>query len=201
MAESEKFFGGSSSFDFCVYAASLGYVDLCVAAYSITDKRAAATTFFQTSDDPIYLVTFSEDSGTSWSSFKEQFGKLFSPFTLGAWVMIVLISLPILGLLMMYHEYGAPGSTYPRTAPYLVTGNAGNGRNPTEMIHDRKIPLAKHMGRSLYMAILSFFQESYDQSVVTTGGKIHLLAISSLVYLVLAVYVSDFLNNLQKLCQ
>ena len=101
--------------------------------------------------------------------------------------MIVLISLPILGLLMMYHEYGSPGSAYPRTAPYLETDPDGS---TTDMIRNRKIPLVQHIGRSLYMAVLSFFQESYDQSVVTTGGKIHLLAISSLVYLVLAVYVS-----------
>lgn len=178
-AGSQQFFGGSSSFDFCVYAASLGYVDLCVAAYSITDRRAAATTFFETSDDPIYLVTFDDNSGTSWSSFTSEFGKVFAPFTWGAWLMIVLISLPLLGLLMMYHEYAAPGSAYPRTAPVLETDPAGSG---TEMIRNRKIPMVNHIGRSLYMAALSFFQESYDQSVVTTGGKIHLLAISSLVY-------------------
>ena len=186
-AGSQQFFGGSSSFDFCVYAASLGYVDLCVAAYSITDRRAAATTFFETSDDPIYLVTFDDNSGTSWGSFTSEFGKVFAPFTWGAWLMIVLVSLPLLGLLMMYHEYAAPGSAYPRTAPVLETDPAGSG---TEMIRNRKIPMVNHIGRSLYMAALSFFQESYDQSVVTTCGKIHLLAISSLVYLVLAVYVS-----------
>ena len=187
-AGSQQFFGGTSSFDFCVYAASLGYVDLCVAAYSITDRRASATTFFETSDDPIYLVTFDDDSGgTSWSSFTSEFGKVFAPFTWGSWLMIVLISLPLLGLLMMYHEYAAPGSAYPRTAPVLEIDPAGSG---TEMIRIRKIPMANHIGRSLYMAALSFFQESYDQSVITTGGKIHLLAISSLVYLVLAVYVS-----------
>mmetsp|Transcript_11479 Transcript_11479/g.25728 ORF Transcript_11479/g.25728 Transcript_11479/m.25728 type:complete len:818 (-) Transcript_11479:238-2691(-) len=183
---SQRFFG-SSSFDYCVYAASLGYVDLCVAAYSITDKRAAVTTFFETSDDPIYLITFT-DSGdsTSWSSFTEEFGKIFAPFTGAAWAMIVLLSLPLLGLLMMYHEYGSPGSAYPRTAPYLVTNEDG-----TEMIRNRNVPKIKHIGRSLYMAALSFFQESYDQSVVTMSGKIHLLAISSLVYLVLAVYTAN----------
>lgn len=135
--------------------------------------------FFETSDDPIYLVTFDDNSGTSWSSFTSEFGKVFAPFTWGAWLMIVLISLPLLGLLMMYHEYAAPGSAYPRTAPVLETDPAGSG---TEMIRNRKIPMVNHIGRSLYMAALSFFQESYDQSVVTTGGKIHLLAISSLVY-------------------
>ena len=183
---SQRFFG-PSSFDYCVYATSLGYLDVCVAAYSITDKRAAVTTFFETSDDPVYLITFTDTGeSTSWSSFKEEFGKIFAPFTGAAWAMIVLLSLPLLGLLMMYHEYGAPGSAYPRKAPYLVTDKDGR-----EMISNRDIPKMKHIGRSLYMAVLSFFQESYDQSVVTVGGKIHLLAISSLVYLVLAVYTAN----------
>jgi hypothetical protein len=55
----------------------------------------------------------------------------------------------------------------------------------------RPIPLTKHIGNSIYTALLSFFHGSYDLSVVTPGGKINLLAIASFVMLILAVYTAN----------
>lgn len=180
--QSERFFG-SSSFDRCVHSAALGYVDLCVAAYTITDKRASVTTFFETADDPIYLITFDEDDSSFWTSFLT----VFRPFTLGSWLMIFAFSLPLLGLLMFYHEYGVPGSAFPKTSPIMVQ-DVATDRTTFE---NRRIPMWKHTVTSAYMGWLAFFQESYNQSVVSWGGKINLLAISSFVLLVLNVYTAN----------
>uniref|UniRef100_A0A7S4RFW6 Ionotropic glutamate receptor C-terminal domain-containing protein n=1 Tax=Ditylum brightwellii TaxID=49249 RepID=A0A7S4RFW6_9STRA len=184
--DAKKFFG-SSSFDYCVYAVSLGYLDFCLAAYTITNKRAAVANFFETTNNGVYLISFVDVGGTSWSSFIRSAKTIFQPFTWGAWAMIFFFVIPILSLLMLMHEHGAPGSAYPLTAPALVVGQ----RAKLHKVAQKHVPVTSHVLTSLYMGILSFFQQSYDQSVVTVGGKINLLAISSFVLLVLAVYTAN----------
>lgn len=90
--QSRKFFG-ISKFDLCVYAASLGYLDFCVGAFFINEKRSSVTTMRETSSDPIYLVT-SDESGsgaTSWEAFATATLTIFQPFELGAWLFHVLL--------------------------------------------------------------------------------------------------------------
>ena len=184
--KSQDFFG-SSSFDYCVYATSLGYLDFCVGGFTITEKRSSVTTMFETHNDPFYLIVFTEGGGkTSWETFVAATSTIFEPFTASAWAMIFLFALPILGFLMFYHEYGSPGSSYPRTEPIMVQTKGGDRRVVT-----RPISLVKHIGNSLYTGILSFFQGSYDLSVVTAGGKVNLLAIASFIMLILAVYTAN----------
>jgi len=192
LRNNSKEFFGNSNFDFCVYAVSLGYLDFCVGAFSISEKRSSITTMFEIANDPVYLITFADGDGqrTDWESFMAAFITIFQPFTPLAWIMIFAFCLPVLGMLMFFHEYGAPGSAYRRTEPVLVRREHGEGQPSTEAIH-RKIPLIKHLSNSLYMGTLSFFQGSYDQSVVTVGGKINLLAIASFIMLILAVYTAN----------
>jgi len=189
---SRQFFG-SSKFDLCVYATSLGYLDFCVGGFFITEKRASVTTMYETSSDPVYLITFDEsDSGaTSWEAFIATTLTIFTPFTAGAWIMIFFFALPILGLLLLFHEYGSPGSAFPTREPILIEREDSLGNRSTEVVN-RQIPTYKHIGNSVYMGVLSFFSGSYDQSVVTISGKISLLAIASFILLIISVYtVSD----------
>jgi len=188
---SQEFFG-NSNFDFCVYAVSLGYLDFCVGSFSINEKRSSVTTMFELTNDPVYLITYVDGSGrkTDWESFSTAAVTIFQPFTAMAWIMIFVVCLPLLGMLMFFHEYGAPGSAYPRNEPVLVERENAHGRTSTKLIN-RPIPLATHMLNSLYMGILSFFQGSYDQSVVSVGGKLNLLAIASFIMLILAVYTAN----------
>ena len=89
--QSRKFFG-SSKFDLCVYAASLGYLDFCVGAFFINEKRSNVTTMYEASSDPIYLDTFDESGSgaTSWEAFVTATLTIFQPFELGAWLLIFL---------------------------------------------------------------------------------------------------------------
>ncbi|KAL7540678.1 hypothetical protein ACHAWF_006757 [Thalassiosira exigua] len=185
--KSREFFG-NGTFDSCVYAVSLGYLDFCVGGFSITGKRSSITAMFETTSDPLYLVVYADGGGeTSWESFLKTTLTVFQPFTAAAWLMIFAFCLPVLGLLMLFHEYGAPGSAYPEEEALCVKGR----RKQPAKVEIRRIPLIKHALDSLYMGTLSFFQGSYDQSVVTTGGKINLLAIASFVMLILAVYTAN----------
>eukprot|EP00585_Thalassiosira_rotula_P017255 CAMPEP_0196193532 /NCGR_PEP_ID=MMETSP0911-20130528/49591_1 /TAXON_ID=49265 /ORGANISM="Thalassiosira rotula, Strain GSO102" /LENGTH=426 /DNA_ID=CAMNT_0041465773 /DNA_START=26 /DNA_END=1303 /DNA_ORIENTATION=- len=56
---------------------------------------------------------------------------------------------------------------------------------------DRPISKITHCITSIYMGTLSCFSGSYDQSVVSVGGKINLLAIASFIMLILAVYTAN----------
>ena len=186
--ESAKFFG-DSSFDACVYATSLGYLDLCIGAYTITDKRASVTPFFELGSDPVYLVTFSDDeTGVSYQeTLLRSVLTIFQPFTYGSWIMIAFICLPVLGALMLFHEYGTPGSAFPEEHE-VVTTNTVTG---VQKLEAKRIPFRQHVPKALYMSYLSFFNGSYDPVVVTLGGKVNLLAILSFVLLVLAVYTAN----------
>ena len=195
-------FFGSSNFDLCVYATSLGYLDFCVGGFFINEKRSSVTTMYETSNDPIYLFTFDEsDSGaTSWEAFIATTLTIFTPFTAGAWMMIFLFALPVLGLLLFFHEYGSPGSAFPTREPILVEREDSLGNRSTEVIN-RQIPLYKHIGNSVYMGTLSFFSGSYDQSVVTISGKISLLAIASFILLIISVYTANLASILTQEAQ
>mmetsp|Transcript_41485 Transcript_41485/g.76652 ORF Transcript_41485/g.76652 Transcript_41485/m.76652 type:complete len:711 (-) Transcript_41485:257-2389(-) len=184
--ESQKYFG-KSSFDYCVYAAALGYVDLCVASYTIADKRASVTSFFETSANKVFLVVF-EEEGATWESFKTNFLTVFQPFTLGAWLFIFLFCLPVLGLLMLFHEYRTPGGGYNTTVPVaLQDAGTGSVRECTS----QNVPVAKHITKSVYMSFLAFFQETYDMSVFTIGGKLNVIAMASFILLVIEVYTAN----------
>mmetsp|Transcript_21343 Transcript_21343/g.32892 ORF Transcript_21343/g.32892 Transcript_21343/m.32892 type:complete len:747 (+) Transcript_21343:37-2277(+) len=183
--ESKKFFGGSS-FDYCVYATALGYLDLCVSSYTITDKRASVTPFFETYSDPIYLVTKVEDSSSNWEKFLQSFKTIFQPFTPQAWLLIWLFVLPILSLCMLFHERHTPGSVFPTTSPVLRV----NKETGSKVIDHKKIPLRTHIGNSLYTTVLSLFTE-YDQSVVSLGGKINVIALVSFNLTILTVYTAN----------
>jgi len=87
---------------------------------------------------------------------------------------------------MFCHEYGSPGSAYPKTEPVLIKQSDGEIK-----VVVRPIPLKKHVGNSLYTGVLSLFQGSYDLTVVTPGGKVNLLAIASFIMLILAVYTAN----------
>mmetsp|Transcript_28086 Transcript_28086/g.39488 ORF Transcript_28086/g.39488 Transcript_28086/m.39488 type:complete len:746 (-) Transcript_28086:46-2283(-) len=183
--ESKKFFGGSS-FDYCVYATALGYLDLCVSAYTITDKRASVTPFFETYSDPIYLVTIEEATKSGWESFLQSFKTIFQPFTPEAWILIWFVVLPVLAACMLFHEYQTPGSVFPTTRPVLRI----NKDTGSKEIDNKKIPLRSHMGHAFYTTVLSLFTE-YDQSVISLGGKINVIALVSFNLTILAVYTAN----------
>merc|ERR1712238_96213 len=198
---SEAFFG-ASKFDRCVYALSLGYLDFCVGSFTINEKRSSITTMYQLYSDPIYLIIFDEssengDDTLSLESFVEDLLAIFKPFTPASWLMIFVFALPLLGILMCYHEYDRPGSAYPRDEHVLVESDDGQGHKLTEVVQ-RAIPKYQHILNSFYMGFLSFFSGSYDQSVVTIGAKLNLLGIASFIMFLIAIYTANLASILTQ---
>jgi hypothetical protein len=179
----EAYFG-SSNFDFCVYATALGYLDFCVAQYTVTDKRASVTDWLLLGSQDVYLIVKMEEDLQGWNRFVQQTQTIFQPFTFYTWLFIILIVIPILGGLMVIHEWGHAGSGFPTMESVVEVDKDGNKSEPFE----RKVPLYRHLMRSIYIAYLSVLQQDYSQSIVTYGAMMNLLGISFFILTIIAVY-------------
>ena len=58
--------GSGSSFSQCVYATALGYLDACVAMFTMTEQRVSWTSMGQIEASPLYVVAFAESDEISF---------------------------------------------------------------------------------------------------------------------------------------
>ena len=91
--------GSSSRFTQCVYAAALGYVDLCVGDFSITDSRNQLTPFYVVDNLPLRLIVPSTDGFDASASLSF----VFSPFHQHVWG-VLLAMLTGFGLILSFQE-------------------------------------------------------------------------------------------------
>ena len=180
---STSYFGGSS-FDFCVYATSLGYLDFCLAQYTITDIRASTTDWLVLNSQDLNLVVQLQDRLSNWDSFKESLSLIFAPFKVQTWMFIIFFVIPFLGILMVVHEYNHPGSSYPEKHFVIVKKNNARG---VEYVEERGIPLLHHVARAMYINLLSVLQQNYVHTVVSYGAMMNLLGVSFFILTIIAV--------------
>jgi hypothetical protein len=167
---------GKSPFDQCVYAAALGYVDLCISTYVITTQRASVTPWVTMTERSLYLVV-SDDAYNVYfglRGFASSLGTIFLPFTIGTWVFLICFVIPLMGGLFVLHEYKKPNSPYQPTATFLVADK----ESEDVYVENRKVPLYHSIGRSAYMAYLSILQLNYTPSIVSAGAKFHLFGMA-----------------------
>ena len=178
------FFNSTSTYDFCVFAVALGIVDMCVAQYSITDRRASSSDFVVLGTEDLYLVV--EKSLQRFSSlevFQSNISTIFQPFTGPCWAFIFFCAVPLFGLLMWFHEYGKPRSAYPKKHVVLISdGNGGE-----QHVEERSIPWYEHYIRSVYASWLALLQQDWAHGVVSTGAKLNLLGMSFFILTLIAV--------------
>lgn len=172
--------GATNPFDHCLYATTLGYVDMCLAQYAINTRRALTGTFIRLESEMMYLVVHRD---------KEKFGNsivtVFAPLKAETWFFIIVIVLPILGLLTLYHEYGNP--SFPKTEPVVIIDKTTQKEEETT----RKIPIYHHAFRSLYFTYLAVLRGDYDLSVISTGAKINTIGIVFFFVIIIAVYTAN----------
>jgi Ligand-gated ion channel len=176
-----------TDFDFCIYTAALGYVDMCIAQYTITEQRALSTNFLQLGYDGLYLIAMDDSFYASrWESFLHSVGTIFRPFTMDSWLFILFFVIPVLGCLMIVHEQGNMSSTFPREETVIV-----RMRNGSEYARKQKIPYRNTIIKAIYVTLLAVLQASYEQSVVTVGAMLNLLGISFFILTIIAVYTAN----------
>ncbi|CAB9497408.1 glutamate receptor [Seminavis robusta] len=186
---SVEYFESESNFDFCVYAASLGYLDMCVAQYTITERRAASTDWLTLGSVGIYLIVNRDaDNGRDLNYFFRSIATIFSPFTPHTWLFICAFVIPILGILMVVHERGrGASSSYPTEEVVLMT----NDKTGESMIKKIPIPIYMSIIKSIYVAFLAVMQQTYDPAVSTLGAMLNLLGIAFFILTIVAVYTAN----------
>lgn len=157
---SAAYFKSQSQFDLCVYATSLGYMDFCLAQYTITNQRAATTDWLLLGGQDLFLVVQYNQGKKGFAGFLDAAWTIFLPFTPGAWFFMILVVIPVLGALMVLHDYNHPGSAYPEKHNVIVRHRDGR---PDEVMSQR-IPLLQHIGRGIYINVLSVMQQTYAVS-------------------------------------
>ena len=192
----QDYFDSNSMFDYCVYAISLGFLDICNAAFTLTPERTEITPFFKISNRQVHLFIKAAPVVPIWQEFVENLPKIFLPFDTWAWCAIIAY-LMILGLIMLIFEYNAPGSVYPREVACYYKRD-----DDKPVIEMRNVPKANYAIRSMYRSLLAFCEQSFGQNVYTVEGKILLLAISFFIMMVIALYTANIAailtTNIQK---
>lgn len=196
-AHAQLYFNSTSNFDYCVYAAALGYVDFCVAQYTITDERASTIDWFGLSSGDIVMIVQVEEELTGWPKFVQQTQTIFQPFTTNTWLFILLV-IPILGGLMVVHEFGHAGSAFPKMESVVEVYKYD--QFGAQEVMERKVPVYEHFFRSVYVAYLAVLQQNYSQSVVTYGAMMNLLGISFFILTIIAVYTVSYIGYLGRFC-
>jgi len=186
--KSDAFFNGTSKFDFCIYATSLGYLDMCVAQYTITDIRASTTDFMIMDSRGIFLIVQEGAQGEqkAWKQMMVSVGVIFQPFSRGTWIFMLCFVIPTFAILFVYHEYGRRGSTFPNEDKVVV-----RNEDNTYDLKVVPVPVYQALMMSVYHVLLSASQVAWSQPVVTTGGKINLLGMSFFYLTILASYTAN----------
>ena len=98
---SAGFMKTNSKFDLCIYATALGFLDMCVASYVITEERAGVTDWVVLGAQDLYLVTKSSAKLSEWTKIMTNMATIFQPFEWKVWVLAVVFVIPCMGILMV----------------------------------------------------------------------------------------------------
>lgn len=179
-SKSNQWFNSTdSSFNDCVYSVALGFLDMCVSEFTVTDIRTSMTPWFVVDEPDLVLVTQTVSVSPTYASAVLT---IFQPFTRQTWIFLIFGMIPLLGILVICHEYDVNGSAFPMTDDFLEYDHDGQ----KHLVH-RRIPLYRHLVRACYTSFLGVLQMTYSLPVVTPGGKIHALGIAFFTLVLLAV--------------
>ena len=185
---SKDFFNDGSVFNACIYATALGMVDFCISQYTISAERAAVVDWMILDQEEMWLITQIQGvvQVTDWFTLVSKMGKAFDiisqPFETGTWLFLIFFVVPVLGIMFIIHEYGQPGSSYQVGETEEEEGDDGT----TEVTY-REISIWEHLGTGLYNSFLSVLQGGYEDTVVSTGGFVHLIGVAFFLLTIIAV--------------
>lgn len=91
---------------------------------------------------------------------------------------------------MVVHELAQPGSAYPRDETVLDSSLDEQGNSVIE-VRERRIPLWRHIARSVYVSFLATLQGGYAQQIVSMGGRLNLIGIGFFILALIAVYTGE----------
>ena len=107
----------TSAFTACAYATGMGFVDICVGAFTATPARDLLSLNLDLWAEPVYLIAPKAQS----NGFLQNITKAFSPLTARVW-LCVLAFLFVASLLVMVQDFGfqAVEGLFWERIPYLL---------------------------------------------------------------------------------
>jgi hypothetical protein len=187
----KAFFQSTSNFDACVFAATIGITDMCVAAFSVSSKRAASSKFIILGSSPVKLIIQEDffsvtDPRLYWESIKT----IFQPFTGETWAFLAIFVLPLFGMIILVNEYGVTGSVFPREE-VIVDAFIDDDDLQKVQVKKRKVPLLSYCFKVVITMFFSILKGTYIQPIVSSGGQFTLLGIGFLILTIIAVYTAN----------
>jgi len=157
----------------CVYATSLGVVDLCIGAFTKNSQRAGISSFLEMGVTSEYLVVQYAPVVNDLSNMNKTIRNIFAPFSLTLWIVTFAV-LFLLSLLFLVQEYSW-----------------------SEL---RATRIENSAGLAAYNAALSFFSQERitERDPSSWGGRFTLLAIAVQVLLTGASYTANLTNFLVR---
>jgi Ligand-gated ion channel len=177
---------GLSQVDFCVYATSLGFLDLCVGDITVSSQLAGAVDFYVLHSQRIRIM-ISTSSKSKYKQFRQSSATIFQPFTRDTWLFIIFVVIPLFGALLVIHEYGKDGSLYPRDQYFLEV----HDWRKDKFVHEDKANIYRYVIRSIHFTFLALLQQGYAQPVVSAGARWHIMGISFFILVIIAVYTAN----------
>jgi hypothetical protein len=187
-----EFFGPTANgHDWCVYAVSLGLIDICASLYQINTRWDTSCPFIELGTLVMRLV-IQEDffRGNDLNLYSEAVKTIFKPFALNSWAFIIFVALPLLSTVILINEYGALGSVYPKYERVLKAFIDDSDQDKVE-IKERFVSFGHHYLRGTFAMSLAFMKGHYRQRTVSLGGKITLLGLGFLLLITQAVYTAN----------
>jgi hypothetical protein len=158
---SGEFFGDNSKYDECIYAAALGIIDFCAAAYTMSTARTGVGDWMILLEQEIRLVTQVQGIVvvTDWFSILDRLAKSFDiimqPFETNTWLFLFFF-IPVMGFIFSIHEYGLPESAYKVFETEVIENDDG-----TQIKRYTKVSMWSHMGFSVYSLFLGVLRGEY----------------------------------------
>lgn len=158
----------SSDFTNCVHAVSLGMLDFCAGMFSITTQRAMMTSFFTIETTPMFLVVKEEDE----IPFSDRIFRAFEPFTLGAWVCTLLISVTST-FILVYQE------------------SVSGGINDAKKHGLKKKTCLQRFGKSIFLGFSNFLGGGITNEASTWQGRCTGITLGIFSLIIISMYTAN----------
>jgi len=212
--------GSNSSFTKCVYATALGYLDVCVAMFTLTPVRERLTTFGQIEAAPVYVISF---EASTRHRIMRGFVLWTTPFSPGAWLLIgaTLLSISLVFVVQEGHmdgsmferndsELKAPCKSEPKATeqsaddqhPQRLGGQGPRRPSCTEEVKAQRGKLRKSVElvpEAVYFSFRSFVGAACELQAVSWGGRITILTFGLFIFITTTVYQVCH-SHLSNLC-
>lgn len=203
--------GSASNFSQCVYAVSLGYLDLCIGMFVQSNQRISWTQMVPLQAEPLYLAT---KSGSSFTFPGRGLGLITDPFEKRVWVLLFATVLGI-SYVFALQERELPGSMFhaaedPDAHEATDDTDVSSGRSsPSPMWRKKKRKVRKRCAglvksgsrldslmEGTYFAIRSLLNSTCEFAAVSWGGRLTTLGFGLFVFFTFTVYSSTLTTQM-----